>query len=74
MRRGHWQGACVPTPPATFARGVAWSPPLPPLLLRRLARAGFTTGRAAPAGPWLQWHGDLLAGGRGELLHLVHPD
>ncbi|MFM9059354.1 MAG: formylmethanofuran dehydrogenase subunit C [Planctomycetaceae bacterium] len=55
--------------PATFARGCRWSPPLLPLLLRRLVRAGFAPAPAAPAGPWRQWHGDLLAGGRGELFH-----
>lgn len=58
-----------PTPPVTFARGARWSPPLLPLLLRRLDRAGFTPARTAPHGPWRQWHGDLLAGGRGELFH-----
>lgn len=58
-----------PVPPATFARGSTWSPPLVPLLLRRLARAGFGPAVAFPAGPWRQWHGDLLAGGRGEILH-----
>lgn len=59
----------TPAPPATFARGACWSPPLLPLLLERLDRAGFAPARTAPGGPWRQWHGDLLAGGRGEILH-----
>lgn len=70
MRRGTLLAlAAAPQPPVTFARGVAWSPPLVPLLLRRLSRGGFGPARTAPAGPWRQWHGDLLAGGRGELFH-----
>jgi formylmethanofuran dehydrogenase subunit C len=70
MRRGTMLAlGAAPVPPATFARGARWSPPLLPLLLRRLDRAGFAPARAAPGGPWRQWHGDLLAGGRGEMLH-----
>ena len=42
-----------------------------------LARAGFraTAGRPADAfgGVWQQWHGDLLAGGRGEIFHRLRP-
>ncbi|MFM9026109.1 MAG: hypothetical protein ACKON7_12360, partial [Planctomycetaceae bacterium] len=59
----------APVPPATFARGARWSPPLLALVLRRLDRAGFAPARAASGGPWRQWHGDPLAGGRGELFH-----
>lgn len=69
MRRGTLLAlGAAPTPPVTFARGVAWSPPLLPLLLRRLERAGFAQAGTVSAGPWRQWHGDLLAGGRGELF------
>ncbi len=59
-----------PLPPATFRAGRAWRPAFLPLLFQWLARAGF--GPAAAAGAvaaWRQWHGDALAGGRGELLH-----
>ena len=48
--------------PATFARGAAWDPAFLPLLLGRLARAGFPVPPVT-AGPWRQWHGDLVAGG-----------
>ncbi|MFM1902688.1 MAG: Formyltransferase/hydrolase complex Fhc subunit [Planctomycetota bacterium] len=57
-----------PEIPASFRCGTAWNPPFVPLLFRRLARAGFQP--AIPLPPrWRQWHGDLLAGGRGEILH-----
>jgi len=52
--------------PATFTRGAAWHPAFLPLLLGRLARAGFPVA-AVPSGPWRQWHGDLVTGGRGEV-------
>jgi formylmethanofuran dehydrogenase subunit C len=56
-----------PVPPPTFVSGAIWQPSFLPLLLQRLAVAGF-----CPAGPaggsWRQWHGDSLSGGRGELL------
>lgn len=57
-----------PRPPAGFSRGVAWTPPFIPLLFRRLSRAGMPPP-GPPPGRWRQWHGDLLEGGRGELLH-----
>ncbi|NDC62684.1 MAG: formylmethanofuran dehydrogenase subunit C [Planctomycetia bacterium] len=65
---------CVPEVPPTFTRGVAWCPTFLPLLARRLERAGFRPAAGPPteglfAGTWQQWHGDLLAGGRGEILH-----
>jgi len=70
MRRGTIVAlAAGPTPPVTFVRGSSWEPPLVPLLLQRLGHAGFVPRPGAPAGPWRQWHGDLLAGGRGELFH-----
>lgn len=57
------------SPPATFRRGAIWRPAFLHLLLRSLAAAGFApAGRIGP-GNWRQWHGDALAGGRGELLH-----
>ncbi|MFM8292028.1 MAG: formylmethanofuran dehydrogenase subunit C [Planctomycetia bacterium] len=66
MRRGSLVALAGPAGlPATFTRGAAWHPAFLPLLLRRLARTGFAA--AAPAGPWRQWHGDLVAGGRGEV-------
>lgn len=59
-----------PTPPATFRRGAAWRPAFLPLLARWLADAGFTpAATAVRVNAWRQWHGDSLAGGRGELLH-----
>jgi len=59
-------------PPATFHRGAVFTPTVLHLLARRLDAAGFRTGggsaRAVLQGPWEQWHGDLLAGGRGEIF------
>ena len=67
MRRGSLVAlGCTPRLPATFTRGAAWSPAFLPLLLRRLAAAGIAAA-ANPPGRWRQWHGDLLAGGRGEV-------
>jgi hypothetical protein len=49
-----------------------WVPAFLPLLAARLEAAGF--GRGGPAirtllgGPWEQWHGDLVTGGRGEIF------
>jgi formylmethanofuran dehydrogenase subunit C len=69
MRRGSLI-ALGPNPeiPPAFSRGAAWSPAFLPLLLRRLERAGFRGTPALEPGPWRQWHGDLLAGGGGEIL------
>lgn len=70
MRRGSLL-ALAPPPqvPPTFVRGCSWNPPFLPLLAARLARSGFRP-RFPPADtPWRQWHGDGLAGGRGEILH-----
>lgn len=59
-----------PAVPATFRRGAAWRPAFLPVLLRRLAGAGYLPAEPALAHPaWRQWHGDPLAGGRGEILH-----
>jgi len=69
MRRGSLVAlGDPPTPPATFSRGVAWQPGFLPVLLASLARSGFRPALAGAAGTWRQWHGDHLAGGRGELL------
>ena len=57
----------LPALPPTFVAGAVWQPPFLAVLLRRLARAGFPAGRPI-VGPWRQWHGDSLAGGRGEIL------
>lgn len=71
MRRG--SVLCLshrPAPVATFRRGAAWRPTFVPLLLQWLRQCGFGPANAALAVPaWRQWHGDVLAGGRGELLH-----
>lgn len=57
------------SPPATFTRGAAWRPSFLPLLLTRLGERGFRPAAAAlKVTAWRQWHGDGLAGGRGELL------
>lgn len=71
MRRG--SVLCLtdrPAPAATFRRGSTWRPTFIPLLLQWLRTCGFGPADAALAVPaWRQWHGDALAGGRGELLH-----
>jgi formylmethanofuran dehydrogenase subunit C len=74
MRRGSLVAlSALPEPPPAFVRGAAWTPDILPLLGGRLARAGFRPAaeqpQAAWAGVWQQWHGDLLAGGRGEIFH-----
>jgi len=59
-------------PPATFCRGTVWSPTFLPLLAARLDAVGFSplggSARDFLAGAWRHWHGDLLAGGRGEFF------
>jgi len=68
MGRGSLVSLTVhPTIPATFQRGQAWTPPFLGVLLASLGRAGFSPAFSRPA-RWRQWHGDLLAGGRGEIL------
>ena len=79
MRRGSLVAvSSIPEMPPTFSRGAAWSPGVLPLLAGRLARAGLRAAAARAAGDgggtWQQWHGDLLAGGRGEIFHRVGPD
>jgi formylmethanofuran dehydrogenase subunit C len=72
MRRGSVIALTArPAPPASFRRGAAWRPAFLPLLLKRLADVGFGAPMAAAVmvTAWRQWHGDTLAGGRGELLH-----
>ncbi len=74
MRRGSLIALSeMPEVPPTFSRGAAWSPTILPLLAGRLARAGFRATAGLPAnafgGIWQHWHGDLLAGGRGEIFH-----
>jgi formylmethanofuran dehydrogenase subunit C len=69
MRRGSLVFlAEQPLPPASFRRGTAWTPPFVAILIRRLARAGFQPAAPLPS-RWRQWHGDVLAGGKGEILH-----
>ena len=59
-------------PPATFRKGAVWMPAFLPLLAARLDVGGFCPGggsvRPLLAGPWEQWHGDLVTGGRGEIF------
>jgi formylmethanofuran dehydrogenase subunit C len=71
MRRGSVIAVATrPDVPATFRRGATWRPAFLPLLLRRLHAAGYApAGTALGIGTWRQWHGDPLAGGRGEILH-----
>lgn len=78
MKRGSLvAGGSPPAVPATFRRGAAWAPTFMQLLAGRLHQAGFQPGgqpggldcRAFLGGVWQQWHGDLLAGGRGEIFH-----
>jgi formylmethanofuran dehydrogenase subunit C len=70
MRRGSMISLTdSPRPAAMFQRGSAWRPPFLNLLFRSLAAAGFAPAGAIHPGNWRQWHGDMLAGGRGELLH-----
>jgi len=57
-----------PAVPPTFRRGATWQPPFLPLLFRRLERGGFAPAHPSPSAPWQHWHGDMLTGGRGELL------
>ncbi len=57
-----------PTIPATFGRGRVWLPPFVSLLLANLRQNGFCPAIPLPR-RFRQWHGDLLAGGRGEILH-----
>jgi formylmethanofuran dehydrogenase subunit C len=73
MRRGSLVAvSSAPRLSTTFRRGAVWLPTFLPLLASRLQRVGFRplTGAAdAFLRPWQQWHGDLLAGGRGEIFH-----
>ena len=85
MRRGSIIAAGPPPLPGPiFRRGARWCPPFLSLLSRRLAAAGYrpkTRGGAElpdaaagdgawAVGPWVQWHGDVVAGSRGELFTL----
>jgi formylmethanofuran dehydrogenase subunit C len=56
-----------------FTAGRTWSPAFLPLLLRRLAQAGWPGAAGGTRGPsgWTQWHGDRLSGGRGEIFQLA---
>lgn len=56
----------------TFARGTVWQPPIVSMVLRWLTQHGWQSAGGAARGPWQQWHGDALTGGRGELFCL--PD
>lgn len=73
MRRGSLIAAsCMPEIPPLFRRGASWIPLFLPLLAAELRRAGFNaiTGLGDVFDrPWQQWHGDPLAGGRGEIFH-----
>lgn len=68
LRRGSLIVLGGPCPiPVGFRPGATWSPPFLPLLLRRLAAAGFRPPSALPD-TWEHWHGDTLTGGRGEIF------
>jgi len=68
MRRGSLVALTnQPAIPAGFQRGRAWLPPFIGLQLAELRRAGFRPPSLPPA-RFRQWHGDLVAGGRGEIL------
>lgn len=73
MRRGSLIAATTrPEIPPLFRRGALWLPTFLPLLAASLRRAGWQTVRSlgdAFGQPWQQWHGDPLAGGRGEILY-----
>jgi formylmethanofuran dehydrogenase subunit C len=73
MRRGSLIVLGGPCPiPAGFKPGATWSSPFLSVLLRRLAAAGYGPATAIPPGSaWQHWHGDALAGGRGEIFR--HP-
>lgn len=69
MRRGSI--VCLTTTPplaSTFVPGATWTPAFLPLLLNRLAGAGYRPATAPLPSAWRQWHGDVLTGSRGELL------
>lgn len=69
MRRG--SVIALGPPPAmwpAFSRGSVWQPPILPMLLSWAVRHGWQSPAANASGPWQQWHGDLLTGGRGELF------
>lgn len=71
MRRGSILAlSAAPSLGCGFCRGATWRPPVLAMLLRRLAEAGFgpAGGTAPPGRSWVQWHGDRLAGGRGEVF------
>jgi len=52
-----------------FRRGAAWCPTVLPLLARRLVHEGFrAAGEMLSPRRYRQWHGDLLAGGGGEVF------
>ncbi|MBM4022206.1 MAG: formylmethanofuran dehydrogenase subunit C [Planctomycetes bacterium] len=69
MRRGSLVAlADEPAIPVTFRRGRAWTPPFISLLVEHLHRLGFEPALPLPT-RFRQWHGDVLAGGRGEILH-----
>ena len=78
MRRGSLLAASSQPPiPPLFRRGALWLPTFLPLLAAGLRRAGFRALQSlgdAFSQPWQQWHGDPLAGGRGEIFHRGAPD
>ncbi len=55
----------------SFSLGGIWRPSFFGLFARRLAAAGFPA--RWPSGDWQQWHGDILAGGRGEIFVPKEP-
>jgi formylmethanofuran dehydrogenase subunit C len=70
MRRGTigLLGPNAPRPLATFRRGACHRPLVLDLLLRHLRELGFPLPDDLLAANYWTYHGDFLAGGRGELL------
>jgi len=55
--------------PPTFLKGAIWRPAFMALLGKHLVNTGFSAAQKTVwTDPWQQWHGDNLAGCRGEIL------
>ena len=66
------RGRKIPCIPPTFTEGAIWRPPFMGLLEKQLLNFSFPAAQnTAWTGLWQQWHGDTLAGCRGEIMTLV---
>ena len=75
MRRGTI-GLLGPSPPPllpTFRRGCRYQPLVLRLIFRELARHNFPVAQEIRAGPFDLYHGDLITGGKGEILLRAAP-